>query len=229
MDLCLESKAGTQEICGADEKRLTYPKLFWIFMLGSVMGFFLEGIWCVMLDGHWEDHRATVWGPFCVVYGFGALAIYIAAVLLKKQKPVVQFLGCAAAGSLVELVAGVFQNVCFGTSSWDYSHHALNLAGHISLQQSLIWGTLGIVFMRVMLPGLEGLLARMRGRGWMLACRVLSLYMAVNLLVSCAAFDRWEARHEGIEPRNRVESRIDELYHDARMQQLFPNWSFLSE
>ena len=53
------------------DRRLRYTTLFWLFFLGSIAGFVLEGLWRIILVGHWENHSATVWGPFCIVYGIG--------------------------------------------------------------------------------------------------------------------------------------------------------------
>lgn len=53
------------------DKRMNYASLFWVFMAGSVLGFIVEGLWCVLRKGAWENHVATVWGPLCLVYGVG--------------------------------------------------------------------------------------------------------------------------------------------------------------
>ena len=53
-----------------------YEELFWVFFLGSILGFLIEGIWNIILVGEWVDHSATVVGPFCIVYGVGAVAAF---------------------------------------------------------------------------------------------------------------------------------------------------------
>lgn len=72
---------------------IRYSTLFWLFMLGSVAGFVLEGLWCVLCKGHWEHHSATVWGPFCLIYGIGTVAVYLLSVVLKSKNLLVQS-GC---------------------------------------------------------------------------------------------------------------------------------------
>ena len=76
--------------------------LFWLFLAGSVAGFFLEGIWCVFTKGHWEHHSATVWGPFCIVYGIGAVLVYLLSAVLKGRNLPLQFLLFSASGAAVE-------------------------------------------------------------------------------------------------------------------------------
>ena len=53
-----------------------YEELFWVFFFGSILGFVIEGIWHIVLTGTWVDHSATVVGPFCIVYGVGAVAAF---------------------------------------------------------------------------------------------------------------------------------------------------------
>ncbi|MBQ8345061.1 MAG: hypothetical protein IJY42_02210, partial [Clostridia bacterium] len=45
---------------------VTYLDLFWLFLFGSVLGFLLEGVWSIFKRGQWDNHSATVWGPFCI-------------------------------------------------------------------------------------------------------------------------------------------------------------------
>lgn len=70
---------------GTGFPKISYTNLFWLFMLGSVAGFVLEGLWCILMEGHWENHSATVWGPFCIIYGIGAAAVSLLSILLKGR------------------------------------------------------------------------------------------------------------------------------------------------
>lgn len=151
-----------------------YAELFYLFLVGSVCGFILEGLWCVLKKGAWESHTATVWGPFCIIYGIGAVLIYLLSGPLAKKPLLIQFLAFSAAGSVVEYFTSLLQEMCFGSTSWDYSSQFLNLDGRVSLKMSLIWGVLGISFMRWVFPGIHRSLCRMKGSGWNIVCAALS-------------------------------------------------------
>lgn len=43
-------------------KPIAYENMFWLFMIGSVLGVILEGIWCLIRTGHWETHVVSMWG-----------------------------------------------------------------------------------------------------------------------------------------------------------------------
>lgn len=209
-----------------DGKRMNYANLFWVFMAGSVLGFVVEGVWCVLRKGVWESHVATVWGPLCLVYGVGAVAIYIMAMYSCGWRPTRQFMLCALAGSAVEYFTSLFQEIFFGSRSWDYSGHYIHINGRVSLRMTLMWGALGVAFIRWVMPVLRAALERMQGQGWRMVCVALSCWMVVNLLVTGAALGRWKERQQGEAPSNRVEESLDERFGNERMEKLFCNMSF---
>lgn len=204
----------------------SYQALFWLFLIGSVLGFILEGFWCIAHKGHWENHSATVWGPFCIIYGLGAVAIYVLSTYLKDKNIFVQFALCAASGTLIEYFASVFQEICFGSYSWNYSAYVLNLGGRVSLKMMVIWGLLGVVFMRILFRHLASFLKVFTGKGWKTACIFLSVYMSFNLIVTSAALLRWEDRINGVEPTSAAAEWIDRTWNDERMELLYPNMTF---
>lgn len=206
--------------------KMKYDRIFWVFMVGSVLGFVVEGLWCVVRKGVWENHAATVWGPLCLVYGVGAVVIYIMAMLCCGWRPTKQFLLCALAGSAVEYFTSLFQEALFGSRSWDYRAHLIHLNGRVSLRMTLMWGLLGVMFIRFVLPALQQCLGRMHTSAWHGACVALSCWMIVNLLVTGAALGRWRERRQGVPPANRVEETLDRRFDNARMEMIFGNMRF---
>lgn len=154
------------------------------------------------------------------------MAVYLLSILLKRTNLLVQFAIFSLSGGAVEYFGSLFQEVCFGSVSWDYSDHPLNLDGRVSLQMALAWGILGVLFIRLIFPVLSRLLAKMTGKGWKIACALLSLFMAVNLLLSAAAVSRWKTRQDNPKSSNLVIQWLDNTYNDQRMETLFPNLHF---
>lgn len=211
------------------EKKLSFPILFWLFIAGSLMGFVMEGVWHFLRTGVWGFRVATLWGPFCVIYGVGAAVMYLIALAVEHKPPLTQFAAFCLAGSGVEYLSGVFQEAAFGTISWDYSHHALNLGGRISLQMTLIWGVAGMALMYGVLP----LLLRAFNR-WKLCSRThlfrfAAVFMCINLLMTSAALLRWQERVQSDAPAsNAIEAYMDRCWPDERMRERFPNMEFVS-
>lgn len=216
--------------CKADE-RYYVPGFdfyipFWIFMTGSVAGFMFEGIWSIIRRGHWEYHSATIQGPFCIIYGAGADLVYLLSYILRKQNVFMQFATYLIAGSLVEYFFSLFQELCFGSVSWDYSAHFLNIGGRVSLKMTLIWGVLGILFAKFIFLHLMPLILSLKGNAAYTATWILIVFMAVNLIFTSLTVTRWRTRQNGVAPGNKVEQIIDSFYGDTKMERLFPNMCF---
>ena len=203
-----------------------YEELFWVFFFGSILGFIVEGIWNIVLFGEWANHSATVVGPFCLVYGVGAAAMLIVARYLPRRWLVLQFLAFALTGGAVEYFTSLFQEKAFGSVSWDYSSHTLNIAGRVSGQMALMWGFLGMVFVGLIYPTLQKLLRLLHTKRWHVFCVACSIFMAFNLLITASALLRWKGRAASTPPSDRWETYLDSAYPNAIMERIFYNMHF---
>ena len=209
------------------EKAVSFPILFWLFIAGSLAGFVMEGVWHFFHTGEWGFRVATLWGPFCIIYGVGAAAMYLIALVVEKRPMLYQFSAFAFIGSMVEYLSGLFQEIVFGTVSWDYSHHPLNLGGRISLRMTLLWGIVGMCAMYLLLPLILRSFNRLQLNRRMRLCRAAAVFMAVNLLLTSVALLRWHERVMTAAPAsNRVELWLDHAWPDERMNSRFPNMVF---
>lgn len=200
----------------------------WLFVGASFLGFLLEGLWSVIRHGYWINNTATVWGPFSIIYGVGALAVFLLAYLLRTRSIVLQTVAYAAAGTLVEYLASLFQESCFGTRSWDYSTYPLNIGGRVSIRMSLVWGVLGVLFGCFLFPHLTRLFLAMRSRQNTVICIFLIAFMATNMALTSAALLRWGQRQAGRAAEGSFEIWLDDNFGDERMHRVFHNMSFVS-
>jgi len=205
---------------------LSYQNLFWLFMIGCVLGFFIEGVWCRFKYGHWENHPSAVWGPFSCVYGIGAVVIYIVSLYVRTLSVISQFFLFALCGTAVEYVCSWFQEVFLKSSSWDYSTYRFNLHGRVSLRLSLFWGILGTLFAWFVVQPLTSLLQHMTGALCDALCVILSIFMAVDLLITALALLRWRKRLMGTPAKGKAEEWLDRHFGNERMLSLFNNLEF---
>ncbi len=208
---------------------IDYRAVLALFVAGSVAGFIFEGIYAIIKRGAWENHSATVWGPFCVVYGIGAVAIYLVSLLLYNKSMVEQFLMFAAAGSTVEYFCSWLQETVFGSASWNYTGRFLNIRGRVCLEMTMIWGVLGLGFARLVFPYAVKLLSFARMHISSFAVIAITIFMAANLIVSAAAVLRWRDRRNGVPPRNKIESYLDSRYGEEVMEKVYGNMVFADE
>lgn len=210
----------------SDSRQITYSKLFWLFMVGSVFGVILEGFWCLAIYGEWETHVVSVCGPFCIIYGFGMAGCYIGAVLLKNKNIIIRFLAFAFIGAAIELICGFLLEFGLGMKAWDYGDSFLSIRGYVNFLMTVLWGILGVTF-GYSVPFVDRIFSKMQGKGWRIACLCLSVFMAVNLGITAVCIVRWKNRHEGKPASNAVEQKIDEVFDDEWMQDRFCEWKFI--
>ncbi len=208
---------------------VSYRTLLWLFVFGSLAGFVIEGINALIKRGAWENHSATVWGPFCIIYGIGAVAVYLVSLILKERSMPEQFLMFAASGSAVEYLCSFLQEKVFGSRSWDYSSRFMNLNGRTCLEMSLIWGVLGLGFARLVFPYIVRAVMAVQAHDRRVICAAISVFMAANLIVSAAAVFRWSERQNGLPPSNAAESYLDSRYGDDVMEKIYGNMEFAKE
>ena len=60
-------------------------KIFWIFVIGSVFGYFAEVVYGIVYTRTVVFRQGLVYGPFIQVYGMGAVAYYL--LIRKVQDP----------------------------------------------------------------------------------------------------------------------------------------------
>lgn len=221
-------KAWYRRIAEASRQQhdFSFPTLFWLFITGSMLGVLMEGIWHFLHHGTWAYRVATLYGPFCIIYGAGAVAMYIVAAAVKRWHVFGQFVAFGVTGSVIEYLSSLFQEICFGTISWDYSRHMLNLGGRVSLRMTLIWGIAGLALMYLLLPVLLCMFNQLRLQDRRRLCAVLAACMAMNLLVTTAALVRWKERHLGQPAGSRFEQHLDQYWPDERLEARFPNMLF---
>lgn len=222
------TNATSSELDQESSGQLNYQTLFWLFMLGSVAGFVVEGVCHIFKAGFWENHSAVVWGPFCIIYGIGAIVVYALSCCLTSKGRIQEFFVFSLSGSIIEYIASLFQETCFGSVSWDYSGHFLNIEGRVSLKMTLFWGVLGILFLEIIFPPINRVLCRMQSKGLSAVCVVLSVFMAVNLIVTVAALSRWQQRQNNIPAASAIEMALDSHFNDETMRGIFPNMRFQS-
>ncbi|MCI8516425.1 MAG: putative ABC transporter permease [Hungatella sp.] len=134
-----------------------YFMINWFFLC-SLLGYLLE---CVVLTCENRTpviNRGFGHGPFCIIYGFGALGANLLLSPLANDTLKLYFAAMTMA-TFMELVTARAMIRLFGSFWWDYSKKKFNYKGIICLESSLAWGLLGIIYFRF----LNGFLLHLTG------------------------------------------------------------------
>jgi len=109
----------------------------------SFLGWLCECVWCLVLDRRIVN-RGFLSGPWCPIYGFGAILILKLASPFSHNPALVYIISVAAA-SILEYYTGWLMETLFRSRWWDYSHMRFNLKGRVCLLNASIFGVLGLV------------------------------------------------------------------------------------
>ena len=125
-------------------------QLFWLFLAFSFLGWCLEVAATAVRLGQYRD-RGVLHGPLCLVYGITGCLITIALRELSGGWFFL-FLFSALYATVVEWIAGHLLEHYSHTRWWDYSDRKWNLDGYICLSASVVWGALGLVTVKWLVP-----------------------------------------------------------------------------
>jgi uncharacterized membrane protein len=202
---------------------LNFYKLFWIFFIGCFLGVFVETIWCLLIKHTIESRSGLIYGPFNPVYGFGALLITICLFKIRYKRNHLVFICSMVIGIVFEYMCSLFQEITFGTVSWEYSRTFLNLGGRTNLLYGVLWGILGLAWVKVLLPVILMYIERIPKRIGMILTSALFIFMFLNITLSGLAIYRQSQRYKGNPATNSLTRFIDKKYTDAYLKRIYPN------
>ena len=207
----------------------SFYKLFWVFFIGCFLGVMVERIWCFVRYGLYEPRVGLIYGPFNLVYGIGAWALTLALYPFRNRGKIFSFIGGALVGSAVEYACSWFQEMVFGSVSWDYSSQPFNLNGRICLLYSIYWGVLGVLWIKELYPRMAKLILKIPNKVGKPLTFVLLIFMVFNTVMTGLTTLRWMERCQGKPADNAFEVYFDEHYPNERMESILSNLVFLDQ
>lgn len=215
-----------EQECDHFAKGLNGYKLLLVCFIGSFFGVIIEMLWCLVSRGYIESRAGLVYGPFNLLYGFGAVVLTVTLYKFRNRGAWISFLGGIIVGSVVEYVCSWGQEFVFGTRSWDYSKMPFNINGRICLLYSIFWGILGVLWIKNLYPRMAKLILKIPNRVGKICTWVLLAFFVVNTVMSGIALTRWSQRNAGIPAANTFWQTIDERFPDERMEKVYANMVF---
>lgn len=124
--------------------------LFLSFLLYSMLGWLYESTLCSIVTEHRFINRGFLIGPYCPVYGVGAVSCYLFFAPLENPLAV---MGCSMVlCSVIEYITGYGMEKLFHAKWWDYSDLPFQLHGRICLYGALIFGLANVVICKAIQP-----------------------------------------------------------------------------
>lgn len=133
---------------------ITLWRLFAYFIIYSVMGFIVETLFGLAKYGTLESRQSFLYGPFCAIYGIGAIIMILSLQYFKKNYNTL-FIGGFIVGSITEYLVSWIGEMILNLKWWDYSNVPFNINGRICLLYSIFWGFLGLYLMISLNPKVD--------------------------------------------------------------------------
>ena len=157
------------------------------FIIYSVLGYIVETLYGIITKGVWESRQSFLYGPFCAIYGLGAVIMII--FLHKYQKKYnALFIGGFIVGSITEYLVSLFGEMILGVKWWDYSGMPLNLNGRICVYFSIFWGFLGMYLIASLNPKIDRLINWIKSKIKSIkTLKGITIAVIIFLLIDCIA------------------------------------------
>ena len=159
-------------------------RLIAYFIIYSVLGFVIETAFGAVTKGVIESRKSFLYGPFCAIYGLGAVVMILCLQPFKKNNNTL-FWGGFVAGSVIEYLVSLIGELIFHVIWWDYSDMPLNINGRVCVYFSIFWGLLGIYLVSYINPKIDKLINFIKRKISDKALKIIEMITAVFLIVDC--------------------------------------------
>ncbi|MBC3938013.1 hypothetical protein D4A47_03715 [Anaerotruncus massiliensis (ex Liu et al. 2021)] len=168
-------------------------RYFLCFLSYSVLGWLYEVFLEVAVYRWGFSNRGVLFGPYCPIYGVGALVLVLSLRRLRDRDirigklpvtPLLVFASAGAIATVIELIGSYVMELTTGGWMWDYRAYPLNFQGRIALNPSVRFGLGGLVFLYLLQPLLERAARRLPDRALALLSGSLAGLMLLDAAVT---------------------------------------------
>lgn len=157
-------------------------QLFLFFVTLSVMGWIMEVI-VQFVNHHRFINRGFLIGPYCPIYGCGAVLVVCLLSRFEDRPWLVFLLSLLVCGTLEYMTSYVMEKL-FNARWWDYSKNRLNIAGRVCAGTLIPFGTLSLLVLYMLKPLFLNLYSRIPETVLHVLCAALLMILLVDIVIS---------------------------------------------
>ncbi len=131
-----------------------------MYFIGCILGYILETTMKTFFNP--SMNNGILYGPWIPVYGFGiTLSSFVTNKIFKSRKfnnpskIIISFLILFTTITVVEELGGLLIEAVFHKIFWSYKSKKFNIGPYISLEMSLLWSFLSLLFVWELKPLLD--------------------------------------------------------------------------
>ena len=208
------------KICGVSVWRI-----LGYFIIYSLIGYIVEVLYGLVTKGVIESRQSFLYGPFCGIYGLGAILMVLPFKKRPRANRIQIFFGSAIIGCLVEYFISWFGETFLHVKWWDYTNYFLNINGRVCLYFGIFWGILGVWLIQTVNPRVDELIDRLKQKIPSISQKsfvsLANLFLLIDCITTIVALEYYQVR---VIVENQIpvtnyeyyESRYDEIYSDEK-------------
>lgn len=221
-----------RDLTGEGYIKLNFFNLFWVFLVSCILGLVIETVYhmAIVDPGVYQDRAGLLFGPFSPIYGFGAVLLTVALNRFYRANFFIIFIVSAILGGSFEAAVSWWMQTAFGAIAWDYPYELLGgvpdpmailFHGRTSTPFMIMWGALGLFWIKLCLPRLLKLINLIPWKMRYSLTTCVAALMLVNGAMTLQALDCWFCRESGIQPSSPVEEFYAEHFDNDYMANRF--------
>lgn len=211
------------------EKKGTKHYLLLYFVFFSIFGLVMETLFCYITTGVLESRKGLIIGPFCPIYGVGAVVLIYFLEKVKDNNRKIVILG-AILGTIVEYVLSYILEALYGSRFWNYEDRFLNLNGRVCLLYAIYWGLLSLLLMKSLKPKIDKLIDKIPLKKEFLDSLIITFFVFDTILTVwgvCTYQRRIQIQYYNKNIKvdtNSIRYKIEEkIFPNEYMLKTFPN------
>ncbi len=172
--------------------KINIQKYFLYFVMYAVVGWLYEVLLEVVVYRWGFSNRGVLFGPYAVIYGFGALTFIFCLsrlIAYKKSKtfsiikPLIIFILCALIATTIELVATYGLEFFTGSWPWQtYADYEYNFQARVALSPSIRFGLGGVVILYLVQPLFEKLVSKLNSNALTKIFYILASILTIDVV-----------------------------------------------
>lgn len=196
-----------------------HSKILLYFAIYSFLGWCVESVYKSILEKKFVN-SGFLYGPFCPIYGFGAIIMTLVLTKLSSNIFVV-FIVSTILLTIWEYVVGVLLEKIFKTKYWDYSHLKFNINGRVCLKNSIYWGILGVIFTFIIHPFIKEYVDLIPGKVLIYVDVIIYIILLTDVIISITRILFIDKKIQQLyEISDKIKEKINELKQQDIMEKV---------
>lgn len=196
---------------------------FMLFIIYAVAGWICE-VTLQLIQKHKLADRGFLIGPYCPIYGCGAVLITLCLTPFKEHPVGLFILAMVLCGSL-EYVTSFIMEKAFNARWWDYSEMRFNINGRVCLETLVPFGIAGLLIVYLFNPFLLSIIQSWSEGTLNIISLIIAVVFVTDVIISSKIIYNFKRTNKEVS-QNEKKDNTDEV--SEKVREILRSKSFLN-